>query len=83
MRRTLVLIGLTLALAACADAPQRTLEHVLDKRVEGGPDHAFVPGYPNSLDALPFALAHCNRFGKAARFRRLERGGALFDCVRG
>jgi hypothetical protein len=81
MLHTGAIIALALALAACADAPEHAVEHVLDRHVEGGPDHAFVPGYPNSLDALPFAMAHCSRFGKAARFRRLEHGGALFDCV--
>ena len=81
MLRTGPALVLALALAACADAPEHAVERVLDRHVQGGPDYAFVPGYPSSLDALPFALAHCSRFGKAARFRRLERGGALFDCV--
>lgn len=73
-----LLLG-ALALAGCV-SPSAEVGRVLDRRVQGDAMHAFVPGYTSDL-ALPFALAHCNRFGKATRFRRMEAGGALYDCV--
>jgi hypothetical protein len=73
-------LAAALLLGGCV-SPVAQVQQVLDRRVRGGPEHAFVPGYPSSLDALPFAAAHCARFDKATRFRRIENGGALFDCV--
>ena len=82
MRGMMLVLIAGATLAACA-SPAETVGRVLDRRVRGDQDHAFVPGYSSSLDALPFATAHCSRFSKATRFRRVTRGGVLFDCVKG
>lgn len=51
-------------------------------RVRGDADRVVVTGMGSRVEALPLAVGHCARFGRAAQFDRKADGGAYaFRCV--
>ena len=71
--RTLLLAGVSFLIADPLVAQDRT-------RVAGYETYAVVAPVADEASALPFAEAHCGKYGRFAYFRRMERSKAIFDC---
>lgn len=72
---------LLLVLSACASAQERVFQKLVGGRVEGDAAQVAVSGADGPVDALPLAVAHCTRFGRAAQFRSREGEKLVFACV--
>jgi hypothetical protein len=72
---------LLLALSGCASAKTHVLERLLGDRIQGDADRVAVTGAAGATDALPLAIVHCTRFGRAAQFTRREGEKLVFACV--
>jgi len=48
--------------------------------VVGNDQYATVSHVRNEKDGQRLADKHCRQFGKAARFNRMERARAIYDC---
>ena len=69
--RSLVVVLLLIASPLAAQEPTR---------VAGYETYAIVAPIADEESALPFAERHCARYDRFARFRRMERAKAIFDC---
>ena len=72
---------LPLVLSACASAQEQVLDKLVGDRVQGDASQVLVSGADGPADALPLAIAHCTRFGRAAQFRSREADKLAFACV--
>jgi hypothetical protein len=76
--RRLIVAVLGLMLTGCAtDRP--AIDRLPGGRVLGDAERVSVEG--PRWDALPFAVAHCARFGRSAEYDRTEGGRSEFRCV--
>ena len=67
------------ALAGCATGQAPVVDRLSGDRVRGDADHVSVLG--GRLDALPLAVLHCSRYGRAAQFDRLDGDRSVYDCL--
>ena len=73
-------LGLILALSACAE-DAHIYPGLFGQRIVGNEAYVSVSNVWNEMDALPLADAHCHKYGKAARFTRMEGTRAIYDCM--
>lgn len=55
---------------------------LVGQNVVGNETYVSISNVWNEMDALPLATTHCSKYGKSARFTRMEPYRAIFDCVR-
>jgi hypothetical protein len=72
---------LSISLCGCA-ARNDTSDHrnLVGPTVVGDGNAVLVSHVRNQTDGQPLAEKHCKRFGKNARFNRMEGTRAFFDC---
>ena len=75
MVRTGTWLLLAALVAGCASAPAADGE----RRVIGDANQVSVQG--GRLDALPLAIAHCARFGRAAQWGHTDGDRSVYACV--
>lgn len=71
-------------LGGCATPPHDANIYrggIFGQRVVGNEAYVTISNVWNEMDALPLADQHCAKYGKAARFNRMENYRAIFDCV--
>ena len=78
----------TLALAACAGAPQGDRGGLFDRVAGGGHIHGdargvMITGMDNAASALPLAIGHCHHFRLSAQYAGRENGAFRYRCVPG
>jgi hypothetical protein len=84
--RFAMLAVVCLVLSGCAGSLAGNDAHIyplglFGQNVVGNETYVTVSNVYNEMDALPLAERHCAKFGKAARFKHMERIRAIFDCV--
>jgi hypothetical protein len=75
----ITIVALTAALLAGCAENRPAIDHLPGGRVVGDAERVSVAG--PRWDALPFAVAHCARFGRSAQFDRAEGERSVFRCV--
>lgn len=81
--RLMAIIFCALVVASCAAGGQTQIYQagLVGQKVVGNEAYVTVWNVWNEMDALPLAEDHCRKFGKIARFNKMERMRAVFDCV--
>lgn len=83
IRKGLTGLAAGIALAACeTNNVDRVYPIGFRQSVTGNAVYVSVGNVWNEADALPLAETHCGKYGKIARFNRMEGYRAVFDCVR-
>ncbi|MFG1247298.1 hypothetical protein [Xanthobacter flavus] len=78
-------VGLmALGLAGCAAGGDAQVYQagLIGQKVVGNEAYVTVWNVWTEMEALPLAEGHCRQYGKIARFNKMERARAIFDCVR-
>jgi hypothetical protein len=72
---------LSISLCCCAAYNDRSIHHnLVGPTVIGDSNSVLVSHVRNKADGQELAEKHCKRFGKSARFNRMEGLRAFFDC---
>jgi hypothetical protein len=71
---------LSLSLCSCAAHNDANYRNLVGPTVVGDGNAVLVSHVRNQTDGQPLAEKHCKRFGKIARFNRMEGTRAFFDC---
>lgn len=75
--------ALVVALAACGtNNTDRAYPIGFSQGVSGNAAYVTVSNVWKEADALPLAETHCGKYGKIARFNRMQGYRAIFDCVK-
>ena len=75
---------LSIALCSCAAHNNAKISHnLVGPTVVGDGSSVLVSHVRNQTDGQQLAEKHCKRFGKSARFNRMEGVRAYFDCQSG
>jgi hypothetical protein len=82
MRRLLGLVAIGLAGCAGNQGDRIYPIGLSGQNVSGNAAYVSISNVWNEQDALPIAERHCARFGKLARFNRMQGYRAVFDCVK-
>lgn len=70
-------------LAACeTNNVNRAYSIGFGQGVTGNAAYVTISNVWNEADALPLAETHCGKYGKIARFNRMQSYRAIFDCVK-
>jgi hypothetical protein len=76
----------TMALAGCAGSFAGNDAHIypccFGQSIVGNEAYVTVSNVYNEMDALPLADSHCSKYGKVARFNRMERIRAVSTVYR-
>ncbi len=78
MRRVGLLALTAVAIAGCANSPP-LVDRVSDGRVQGDASRVSIEG--GRLNALPLAIAHCARYGRAAQWGHPDGDRSVYTCV--
>ena len=80
--RTAAIAAVMLALGGCASNVSLSDRLAGGNRVRGDAESVTVTGMGSRVEALPLAVGHCGKFGRAAQFAARAEGGAyVFSCV--
>jgi hypothetical protein len=72
---------LSVSLCSCSAYNDRSVHrNLVGPTVVGDGNSVLVSHVRNQTDGQPLAEKHCKRFGKSARFNRMEGARAYFDC---
>ena len=74
MRRAVSVVLVGLWVGGCATAPSEG-----ERRVVGDAQQVSVAA--GRLDALPLAIAHCARYGRAAQWSHADGDRSVYACV--
>lgn len=75
------LVVVLLMLSGCASGAGLGGRMAGSDRVRGDAERVGVSGMDSRVEALPLAIAHCARFGRAAQFEGKGGGVHRFRCV--
>lgn len=78
MKKTALLLALTLT--GCA-SDANIYGCCIGQDIVGNEAYVTISNVYNEMDALPLAEKHCAKYGKVARFNKMESMRAIFDCV--
>ena len=81
--RAAAVMATAVLLAGCASDVSFSDRLAGRDRVRGDAEGVQVFGIGSRVDALPLAVGHCAKFGRAARFTGRIAGGHAFRCVPG
>ena len=74
-------VPLSISLCCCATQNDRSIyHHLIGPTVIGDGKSVLVSHAQNDAEGQRLAEEHCKRFGKNARFNRVEGVRAFFDC---
>lgn len=83
MKASYVVLEIVLAIAGCeTNDTDRAYPIGFKQSVTGNAAYVTVGNVWNESDALPLAEKHCGKYGKIARFNRMQNYRAIFDCVK-
>jgi predicted naringenin-chalcone synthase len=72
---------LSISLCSCSAYNDRSIyRNPVSPTVVGDGNSVLVSNAQNEADGQELAEKHCKRFGKSARFNRMEGVRAFFDC---
>jgi predicted naringenin-chalcone synthase len=72
---------LSISTCSCAARNDKSDDrNLVGPTVVGDGNSVLVSHVRNQTDGQPLAEKHCKRFGKSARFNRMEGLRAFFDC---
>ncbi len=71
-----------LSLTGCASDANIYPLGLFGQRVVGNDAYVTISNVWNEMDALPLADGHCRKYGRSARFNKMEQQRAVFDCVK-
>ena len=72
---------LSISLCCCSAYNERSVHrNLVGPTVVGDGNSVLVSHVRNQADGQQLAEKHCKRFGKSARFNRMEGTRAFFDC---
>jgi hypothetical protein len=72
---------LSISLCGCSAYTDRSIHrNLVGPTVVGDGNAVLVSHVRNQTDGQPLPKKHCKRFGKIARFNRMEGTRAFFDC---
>ena len=72
---------LSISLCSCGAYNDRSVyRNLVGPTVVGDGNRVLVSHVRNQADGQDLAEKHCKRFGKSARFNRMEGARAFFDC---
>ena len=82
MRPVIMVAVLALApLAACTSDANIYPGGLVGQRIVGNEAYVTISNVWNEMDGLRLADSHCGKYGKVARFNRMEGYRADYDCV--
>ena len=81
MSRLVLVLLMAASVCGCAQVGGAALRRAVGDRMVGDSQSVLVRDAPSRLDALPLAVAHCSRFGKAAQYASTDAAGVHFACV--
>jgi hypothetical protein len=83
MKSSCVVLGVVLATVGCGtNDTDRAYPIGFKQSVTGNAAYVTIGNVWNEGDALPLAETHCGKYGKIARFNRMQGYRAIFDCVK-
>ena len=82
MRAIGLAAGLLLLLGACASDQSLSDRFAGAGRVRGDGEAVSVFGMASRVEALPLAIGHCARYGRAAQFAEHRADAYAFRCVK-
>lgn len=76
-------LSLMFVIASCGtNETDRAYPIGFSQSVTGNAAFVTIGNVWNEGDALPLAETHCKKYGKIAKFSRMQAHKAIFDCVR-
>ena len=80
--KTAIIALCAFSLTGCASDANIYPLGLFGQRVVGNDVYVTISNVWNEMDALPLADEHCRKYGKSARFNKMEQQRAVFDCVK-
>lgn len=68
-------------LGACAQSDANIYGCCIGQKIVGNKNYVTISNVWNEMDALPLAEQHCSKYGRSARFNKIESQRAIFDCI--
>jgi hypothetical protein len=75
------LFAVILSLCGCINDDANIYGGLNGQRIVGNETYVTITNVWNEMDALPLAEGHCAKYGKVARYVRMEGPKAIFDCL--
>ena len=78
---TLLSLFSILILSACATGDANIYGCCVGQNIVGNKNYVTISNVWNEMDALPLAEKHCSKYKRSAKFSKMEKNRAIFDCV--